>query len=111
MMAVGCLLWLDRRDHWEHAWLYVSLPLVTAGVIAWELWAYKAQTATLGRDFREVLLAPGQLLLSAAWLLLGLVRYADDGYWAFLTLPLFAVAGAWLQARKRQRGKVDGPGP
>ncbi len=106
LIAVGCVLWLDRRDDWEHAWLYLSLPLICAGGIAWELWTHKGQTLEPGKEFREALLAPRVLLLSAAWLLLGLVPYMDDGNWAYLTLPLFAVAGAWLQARKRQRERL-----
>ena len=106
LIVVGCVLWLDRRSDWEHAWLYLSLPLICAGVIAWELWTHKGQTLELDEEFKEALLAPKVLLFSAAWLLLGLVRYLDDGYWAYLTLPLFAVAGAWLQARRRQREKL-----
>ena len=105
LMAVGCMLWLDRRDHWEHAWLYFSLPLFVAGAMAWDLWTHRGQTMKLGKEFTGELLSRGALLFSAGWLLLGFVRYMRDGNWDYLTLPLFAVAAAWLRARKRQRGK------
>ena len=108
MIVVGCMLWLDRRDDWEHAWLYLSLPLFFAGGIAWDLWTHRGQALKLDKELKEALLAPRVLLLSAAWLLLGWVRYLDDGYWAYLTLPLFVVAGAWLHARRRQREALVG---
>ena len=107
LMAVGALLWLDRRDHWEYAWLYFSLPLLFGGSIAWDLWSHKGQTTNISKEFKEELLSPGLLLFSIAWFLLGFVSYMLDGFWAYLTLPLFAVAAAWLRARKRQRGPVD----
>ena len=107
LMAVGCLLWLDGRDHWEHAWLYFSLPILFGGSIAWDLWTHKGQTMNASKEFKEELLSRGLLLFSAAWLVLGFVGYMRDGSWAYLTLPLFAVAAAWLRARKSQRGPVD----
>lgn len=106
-MAVGCLLWLDRRDHWEHAWLYFSLPVLFGGWIAWDLWTHKWQTMNVSKEFKEELLSGGLLVFSIAWLLLGLVSYTRDGSWAYLTLPLFAVAAAWLRARKRQRRQLN----
>ena len=106
-MAVGCLLWLDGRNHWEYAWLYFSLPLLFGGLIAWDLWIHKGQTMNLSKEFKKELLSRGLLLFSTAWLLLGLVSYTRDGSWAYLTLPLFAVAAAWLRARKRQREPAD----
>ena len=72
-MAVGCLLWLDGRDHWEYAWLYFSLPLLFGGLIAWDLWTHKGQTMNLSKEFKKELLSQGLLLFSTAWLLLGLV--------------------------------------
>ena len=106
-MAVGYLLWLDGRNHWEYAWLYFSLPLLFGGLIAWDLWTHKGQTINLSKEFKKELLSRGLLLFSTAWLLLGLVSYTHDGSWAYLTLPLFAVAAAWLRARKRQREPAD----
>ena len=105
LMAIGCLLWLDHRDRWDYAWLYFSLPLLFAGSIAWDLWTHKGQTMNFSKEFKEELLSRGLLLFSTAWFLLGFVNYMRDGSWAYLTLPLFAVAAAWLRARKRQRGK------
>ena len=107
LMAVGCLLWLDGRNHWEYAWLYFSLPLLFGGLIAWDLWTHKGQTMNLSKEFKKELLSRGLLLFSTAWLLLGLVSYTRDGSWAYLTLPLFAVAAAWLRARRRQREPAD----
>ena len=109
LMAVYYMLWLDYCGHWEHAWLYFSLPLIFSGAIAWELWTHKRQTMKLGEEFKEELLAPWLLLLSTAWLLFGFAKYMRDGYWAYLTLPLFTVVGAWLRARKRQRAGFEQP--
>ena len=59
----------------------------------------------LSKELKEELFSPWVLGLSAAWFGLGLVKYLQEGFWAYMTLPLFAVAGAWWRARRRRRGK------
>ena len=60
---------------------------------------------TLAR-FRSELLSSHVMWLSVAWFLLGIVAYVNSGFWAYMTLPLFAVVGAWWRtwARKGRNG-------
>ena len=52
--------------------------------------------------FRDELLWPHVLWLSVAWILLGIVAWVNNGFWAYMTLPLFAVADAWFRSRRRR---------
>lgn len=52
--------------------------------------------------FLEELRSPRVLWASVAWFGLGVVAYMLNGFWAYMTLPLFAVAGAWRRTRRRR---------
>lgn len=59
--------------------------------------------------FRSAMLAelrsPAVLVLSVLWVLLGAVKYLNDGSWLLMTVPVFAIPAVWWRAWRRSQGK------
>ena len=52
------------------------------------------------------------LVISVAWIVLGIVAFLSRGFWLYLTVPLFGVLGATVRVLwKRRQGKEGGNCP
>ena len=49
--------------------------------------------------------SPAVFVLSLLWVLLGAVKYLNDGSWLLMTVPVFAIPAVWWRAWRRSQGK------